>query len=356
MSRKHPLPSAWTLSTFLLGLCLCAVSASAQPAVTVIMSGLDNPRGLAFGPEGALYVAEAGRGGAGPCGVNSAGELRCYGATGAITRLWHGRQVRMVTGLPSHANAAGQANGPSDISFQGRGGAYVTIGLADDPDFLRPQFGPAGALFGTLVRVAPNGSWRVSADVAAYEAEVNPAGGVIDSNPFGLLAQAGGRIVSDAGANALLEITANGRIATLAVFPSRPLQPTDAVPTSVVLGPDGAYYVSQLTGTPFIAGAANVFRVVRGERPTVFLSGFKAITDLDFGPDGSLYVVEHAGGAMGFGAPGRVVRIAPDGTRSVVIAGLIRPTSVLVDAAGAVYVTNRGVSVGTGEVLRVAPR
>src|SRR5512138_1235874 len=34
----------------------------AQPIVTVVMSGLDNPRGLAFGPEGALYVAEAGRG------------------------------------------------------------------------------------------------------------------------------------------------------------------------------------------------------------------------------------------------------------------------------------------------------
>jgi hypothetical protein len=33
------------------------------------MTGLDNPRGLASGPEGALYVAEAGR--AGPAGGNS---------------------------------------------------------------------------------------------------------------------------------------------------------------------------------------------------------------------------------------------------------------------------------------------
>jgi glucose/arabinose dehydrogenase len=36
---------------------------AANPTVTRVMGGLDNPRGLAFGPKGALYVAEAGRGG-----------------------------------------------------------------------------------------------------------------------------------------------------------------------------------------------------------------------------------------------------------------------------------------------------
>ena len=35
----------------------------AQASMQVIASGLDNPRKLAFGPDGALYVAEAGRGG-----------------------------------------------------------------------------------------------------------------------------------------------------------------------------------------------------------------------------------------------------------------------------------------------------
>src|SRR5438128_7969037 len=40
---------------------------------TVVASGLDNPRGLAFGPEGALYVAEAARAGTGPCITGPAG-------------------------------------------------------------------------------------------------------------------------------------------------------------------------------------------------------------------------------------------------------------------------------------------
>src|SRR6266540_1196878 len=41
--------------------------AQASPEVTTVATGLDNPRGLGFAPNGALYVAEAGRGGDGPC-------------------------------------------------------------------------------------------------------------------------------------------------------------------------------------------------------------------------------------------------------------------------------------------------
>jgi len=326
----------------------------AQPAVTVVMSGLDNPRNLAIGPEGGLYVTEAGRGGSGPCGVNGAGETRCYGPTGAVSRLWRGEQDRVAEGLPSHALVdGGAASGPNDISFLGRGGAYLTIGLGFDRR-LRDALGKAGPLFGTVVHMSASGQWRVVADVLVHEETANPGGGPIDSNAYGVLAEPGSHLVVDAGGNALLRAWADGGITTVATFPSRPQgRTTDAVPTSVAVGPDGAYYVSELTGVPFAAGAARIYRVVPGQAPTIHLEGFKTITDIAFDEDGNLYVVEHASGPMFFGGPGRLLKVAPDGTRTPVISDLDRPTSVLVGRNGELYVTNHGVTAGIGEVLRI---
>jgi sugar lactone lactonase YvrE len=185
---------------------------------------------------------------------------------------------------------------------------------------------------------------------------VNPGGGALDSNPYGLLAEPGGQVVADAAANALLRVAANGDISTLAVFPSRAQgRPTDAVPTSVALGPDGAYYVAELSGVPFATGAANIYRVVPGEAPTVAWSGFTTVIDIAFGPDGSLYVLEHSTGPVFFALPGRLLRVAPDGTRTTVIDGLTRPGSVAVGPDGALFVSNRSISIGTGEVLRIEP-
>jgi hypothetical protein len=354
------LPRRRALRPVLAALCSLALLATvvhAQPQVTTVMTGLDNPRGLALGPEGGLYVAEAGRGGDGPCLVNLVGELRCFGLTGAISRLWKGVQQRIVSGLPSNALPDGtSAAGPSDISFQGRGGMFVLLSTGAVHPADRPAFGPHGWMFGTLFQQPPGGPLRVVADVAAFEVDANPDGGPIDSNPYGLLAQPGGRLVVDAGGNSLLTVAPTGRISTLATFPSRPQgRSTDSVPTAVTVGPDGAYYVSELTGVPFAANAARIYRVVPGREPEVYLDGFTTILDLEFGPDGSLYVLQHSTGPMFFALPGSLLRVAPDGTRTTVVSGLERPTSVVVDWDGTIYLSIRGIHVGTGEVLKIVP-
>ena len=378
----------------------------AQTNVSVVMSGLDSPRGLAFGPDGALYVTEAGRGAgvvASPatdprCYIGPQGGFQCYGATGAISRLWRGVQTRVATGLPSTALANGtRGTGPTDIVLA-HGYTSVTIGFENDP-MRRSEVPliPELAGFATLVHIAASGEWRFVADVGAYEAANNPDGRLtegglphLDTNPYGLVPFPGGHLMTDAGANALLRVRADGDISLVAVFQSRgstPPRPSfapvdernfptiaDAVPTSVVLGPDGAYYVSELTGVPFVDTRANIYRVVPADEPQMFflgdacLTGFKMILDMAFDGEGNLYVLQHATGAVQQTGLGVLIRVTPDrgqsgvcaqyqaGTRTTVLSGLSRPTSVVIGPDRAIYVSNNGTSMGGGEVLRINPQ
>jgi hypothetical protein len=204
--------------------------------------------------------------------------------------------------------------------------------------------------------------------------------GPLDTNPYGLLAGPGGDVLTDAGGNSLLRVAANGDISTLAVFQSEesiPPRIIDSVPTSVAIGPDGAYYVGELGG--FVNGtavprAANVYRVDAGEPPALFPlyltsdaclgtgvdstdPGFTTIIDITFDEEGNLYVLQYAG---------TLVRVTPDrdaeggvcaqyraGTRTTIVSGLSRPTSVAVGPDGALYVTNNGNLPDVGEVLRI---
>jgi len=343
----------------------------------VVASGLNNPRGLNFGPEGALYVAEAGSGGAGPCAPGPEG-IRCYGTTASITRidLHSGTLTRVATDLPSLASEDGSfATGPHDISFHGLGNAFMTTGFGGDPAARTIDFGLAGASFARLARMNGSGNWNLEEDLGAYEAAANPTGDEEDSNPYGILALSGKAIVTDAGGNALNQVVANGAISTLAVFPNRLVDappflelppgtqiPMDAVPTSVAIGPDGNYYVGQLTGFPFPVGEANVYRVpAQGGTPEVYASGFSAIIDVAFGADGSLYVLEIAKNglldAFIFNDwTGALIRVAPNGTRTEIAEGaLFAPGGVAIDSNGTLYVTNNSIFSGSGQVLRIVP-
>src|SRR5215207_4918456 len=132
-SSARPSPPGRTLSYLACATLVAALALLATPSkpvaaastVTVVMSGLDNPRGLAFGAQGALYVAEAGRGGNGPCFFLRGG-TRCFGV----------------------------------------GNAYVTVGFQTDPG-RRAELGPAAAGFAQLARLTASGDWRYIMDLGA---------------------------------------------------------------------------------------------------------------------------------------------------------------------------------------------
>jgi len=346
-------------------LALFASSASAQPAPVVVASGLDNPRHLTFSPDGELYVAEAGTGGAGPCADHLLG-VYCLGSTGAVTQVRDdGPDPRVLSGLPSIAGEE-DTLGPSDIAMTGSQKFVLSIGLGGSDQF-RAAFGPRGAMLGTLVggKLRHDGL-SVFADVVANEARANPDGTDIDSNPVGLVRDGEGYVLADAGGNAVVRASHTGAFTTLAALPpgsalAPPFLglppgtqiPTDSVPTSVVRGPDGAYYVSQLTGFPFEAADANIWRVLPGHAPTVYASGLTNLTDLAFGPDGSLYAVEISSAGLLNGPIGALKRITPGGSQhQTVLGGLFAPYAVAFGRGGA-YVSTCAVCPGQGQVVKI---
>lgn len=354
-----------------------AAEQGAVAEVEVIASGLSNPRGLSFGADGSLYVAEAGRGGSGDCLPNpEGGDDLCYGTTGAVTRILSPTttptQSRVVTGLASIAVMTGTAStGPHDVVVDDDGQLKIIVGLGGDPT-LRDSSSELVNL-GQLVSATVTGTWTNTVDISAYEVSENPDGALIDSNPYSIVAVEDGYIVSDAGANALLHISSSGVITTVAVFPTRTAEfppgsgtmiPMQAVPTGVTVGPDGAYYVGELTGFPYPVGGANVYRVVPGEEPEIFASGFTNVTGVAFDDDGNLYVLEIATNSLLSGDPtGALIRVTPYGLRQTLAsAELFMPTALEMGPDGAVYVSNfsifpalapEGAGPPTGQVVRV---
>ena len=98
-----------------------------------------------------------------------------------------------------------------------------------------------------------------------------------------------------------------------------------------------------------------MWRVVPGQAPTIFQSGFTTIIDITFGADGTLYVLEFD--------PGNLWRVPANAPRSLVATGFIAPGSVTIGSDGAFYVSNCGIfsrvgpgpgqCAGGGQVVRI---
>ncbi len=244
--------------------------------------------------------------------------------------------------------------------------------------------------FTSLLRVR-RGSTSVLGDIQAFvnthpdTTDVDDPPNATDSNPYGVARlDRTHSLVVDAANNSLLLVGPGGAIRRVAKFPNQvvstahlpfpfpaPAVPAEAVPTTVTIGPDGFAYVGELKGFPFTPGTSRVWRVWPYAHdvtcdPTVtrgscglFLDGMTSITGMDFGPDGSLYVVSMVkNGLFGFlggggDTVGALYRVKHGEVTELAAGALTLPGDVAVACDGTVYVTNNSVSSTDGEVLAI---
>jgi hypothetical protein len=309
-------------------------------------SGLHQPRGLSFGPDGVLYVAEAGWSGPGQAPVP--GRVSAVSARDQT-------QVRL-DGLP----AAGAAqplfaqSGPGALTADSAG-SLLFLG----PDDARPQ--------GSLLRLPAEGAAEplpLTPDGAGGAGPVAAAwGALFDAAPAAGTPTAGGAAVGTLSAvlplaNLLVRVDpATGR--AVPVTPFIAAGGANPLPTSVARHPDGTLVVTHFGAEPYpAAGQSPTGRVVQvapdGRWQPVY-EGLRFPIAAAFAPNGLLYVVEFASGYDAANrrflpGSGRVLALGPEARqRRTVIRDVDYPTAIAFSPGGDLYVTEGGIFRGPGE-------
>jgi hypothetical protein len=336
---------------------------AAPPPWTVVAHGLNNPRLLTISPTG-IYVGEAGFGGSGPCHTGGDGTKVCYGTSGSITRIANGRQGRILSGLPSFAGADGSSAIGPNMPLRSGKKMLISFGL-DAAPAVKAALPRKGIYMGSLtVATKRHGSWnhlKLLANLAKYERLHDPDHLGKDSDPVGYVRHGKFIVIADAGGNDVLKVKrSNGKIRVNAVFGNRTVHnpfgpgtvPMETVPTATAIGPDGALYVSELTGFPFAPGAARIFRIAGGVG-TVYAKGLTNVTDLAW-VGSKLYAVQisDVGLLNETGLPsGSLVQVHHGSNPTTVKDNLPAPYGVAFHN-GSAYVTTCAVCKGGGQVVR----
>jgi hypothetical protein len=351
-----------------------SIKAAPNVTVTVYATGLNNPRGLKFGPGGDLYVAEGGMG-----GVNSTVGMCTQvmppvgpytaNVTGArISRIdRQGVRTTVADNLPSNqtsADSGSLVSGVADVAFVGNtlyailSGAGCSHGVPDIPN--------------AVIRVRGNGTWDLIADLSEFQMThpvINPPVGDFepDGTWYSMLAL---RINehdnnNNGGGNADLyavepnhgeldKITTSGEVSRIADISA---SQGHSVPTALAFN-NGNFYVGNLNVFPIVDGSSKILKITPSGQTTVFAEGFTTVVGLVFDRMNRMYVLENTTGGNPFPTPGTgdVVRVDPSGNRTVIVTGLVLPTGMTIAHDGTLYVSNVGFGPppnGLGQVLKI---
>jgi hypothetical protein len=344
------------------------------PANAVLYaSGLEGPRGLAFGPDGTLYVAEAGLGGSnsGTCTqvIPPIGPYK-GGLTARISKIdTKGNVTTLTSGLPSAVGATGAVLGVADVTFL-NGDLYAVLaggGCSHGNTAFPNAVIKVNTKTGNWTNVAnmsqallkfpakytssddyePDGTWygMISYQGSLYTVEPNH-GQVFSVTPRGQVQQ-------------VIDISASqGHIVpTSLVFTEDVLYvgnlnlfPIDPQWAKVMTIAKNVYVPNPLPGFGSLFGGFGQWNIVSSK------AGFTTIVSLKIGPDGLLYVLELSDFAADgpTKGEGKVVRVKRSGDLEDVVTGLTVPTGMTFGPDGLLYVSNLGAAGGSvGQILRI---
>jgi hypothetical protein len=343
---------------------------------TVVATGLDNPRGLTFGRDGQIYVAEGGP------AINTLSTVgQCDqvpppvgpysgGYNSRISRIdpLTGGRTSVVNSIPSSQTSPALGNlasGVADIAFVGNtlyaleAGAGCSHGLAGTYNEVFRVIGN-----GTKVTdVAYADATRPVTNLSAFQA-ANPVANPEpddfepDGTWYSMVPLRGALYAVEPNHGELDRISIGGPVSRVldfsAVF-------GHIVPTAVAYDPkDGNFYVGNLGTFPVIPGSENIYKVTPSGQVTVAATGLTTVVGVAFDNEGRMYALE-SDTVAGFPGPaaagsGTVVRFNGDGSRTTIATGLTFPTAMNFGPDGNLYVSNLGFGVpvpGAGEIVRI---
>jgi len=330
--------------------------------VKVFATGLKNPRGLKFSPNGRLYVAEGGDGGGNNATIGSCTQVPFPvgpyhgGPTGGrISKInWKGVRTTVTDQLPSsHANEiiGGDVEGVGDVAFVDNvlyavlAGAGCSHGVPSVPN--------------GLIKVARNGHWKMIANISDWlmgHHVINPEPDDFepDGTPYSLIVVDEVFYSIEPNHGDMMKITTNGDISRVIDISATQ---GHIVPTALTYH-KGNFYMGNLHPFPIKDGSSNIYKISPEGEIKIVEKGFTTILGVTFDKKGRLYILENTTGKPYLTAgTGKIIRISNSGKRSVVASGLSLPTAMTFGPDGKLYVSNWGLgpksTAGGGEILQI---